>query len=185
MIEVEVKVVLSEKEKQEVLKRLREACSSEKVYEEEDIFFISTHDPLLGVDKTLKLRKSDGEIKLVFKQRRPNRELKESLEFEVRVREEDVNNLVQLLRCLGFKESLVIKKKRRSFYLSECTINIDDVEGLGSFLEIEVLANEVEEGNVLNKILETLSALGLSEKKLIHRGYAEMFHIMTCSNTTL
>ncbi|MEM0217225.1 MAG: class IV adenylate cyclase [Candidatus Nezhaarchaeales archaeon] len=174
MIEVEVKVSLSEEEKQEVLKKLRETCSTEKIYEEEDLFFISMHDPSLGIDKTLKLRKSDGEVKLIFKHRRPSKELKESLEFEVRIREEDVDNLLQLLRHLGFREGLVVRKRRRSFHLGECTINVDEVEGLGSFLEVEVLASEVEMKDVLSKMLEALSALRLSGKELIRRGYAEM-----------
>lgn len=174
MIEVEVKVALDEKEKQEVLRKLRETCSSERLYEEEDIFFISAHDSSLGVDKTLKLRKSNGEVKLIFKRKRSNKYLKESLEFEVRISKEDVGNLSQLLRHLGFKEDLIVRKRRRSFCFNGCTINVDDVEGLGSFLEIEVLTSEAGANDVLSKVLKTLSALKLLGKELIRRGYAEM-----------
>lgn len=173
MMEVEVKVALDEKEKEEVLKKLRKACSTERFQEEEDVFFISTHNTSLGVNNTLKLRRSDGEAKLIFKNKEDNKDLKRSLEFEVRVKEEDVGNLLQILRHLGFKESLIVRKRRISFYFNGCTVNVDDVEGLGSFLEVEVLSED-EVNDAFNRILEALSALGLSEKRLIRKSYAEL-----------
>lgn len=174
MIEVEVKVVLDAKEKQEVLRKLRGTCPTEKFYEEEDIFFTSMHDPSLGFEKTLKLRKSNGEAKLIFKLRRSDKDLKENLEIEVKIEGRDINNLLQLLKSLGFEENLIVRKKRRSFCLNGCTINVDDVEGLGSFLEIEVVVDEDKTDDAFNRILEILSALNLSKKELIRRGYAEM-----------
>lgn len=174
MIEVEVKVALNDEEKEEVLNKLRERCLSERYYEEEDIFFVSIHDPSLGIDKTLKLRRSNSEAKLIFKRKKADENVKKNLELEVRIRREDVGNLLQVLRHLGFKESLVVKKRRRSFYLDGCTINVDDVEGLGSFLEVEVLSNGEGEDKAFNKIVEVLSALRLSGKKLIYKSYAEM-----------
>lgn len=174
MIETEVKVSLNEGEKDEVLRKLRRICPIEKFLEEEDMFFISVHNSSLGADNTLKLRRSNGEVKLIFKSRKGGRELKRSLELEVRIREEDVGNLLQILKHLGLRESLIVRKKRRSFYFNGCTVNVDDVEGLGSFLEIEVLSCENEAGDVFNRMLEVLSALGLSGKKLICKSYAEL-----------
>lgn len=176
MIEVEAKVAISEEEKLRILERLRSMCTLEGVREseEEDLFFVSPHDPSFGVDKTLKLRRSDNEAKLIFKSRRAAEGLKENLEVEVRIREGDEGNLLRLLRLLGFKESVVIEKKRLSFSVDGCTVNVDDVKGLGSFLEVEVLADEGSVGDAYDKIASLLSALGLSHKKLIFKSYAEM-----------
>ncbi|MEM4576890.1 MAG: class IV adenylate cyclase [Candidatus Nezhaarchaeales archaeon] len=174
MIEVEAKVPVSEREKQLILEKLRRINSMEKAYEEEDLFFISINDPSFGNNKTLKLRKSNGRTKLIFKTKRAGDGFKENLEIEVEVKEKDTGNLVQLLNLLGFKESLVIRKRRLSFCFDHYTINVDDVEGLGSFVEIEILTDESEVERARNEISKILSVLGISEKEIILKSYAEM-----------
>lgn len=176
IIEVEAKVAISEEEKARIIERLRELCPPERTHEskEEDLFFVSSYDPSFGTDKTLKLRRSDDGTKLIFKSRKSVEGLKENLEVEVGIKRGDEDDLLHLLRLLGFRESVVVKKRRLSFCVDECTVNIDDVEGLGSFLEVEVLADKCGVDKAYNKIASLLSALGLSHKKLIFKGYAEM-----------
>jgi len=176
LIEVEAKIAISEEEKLRILEKLRSMCPLERIREseEEDVFFANPNDPSFGMDKTLKLRRSNNGAKLIFKSRRATKGLKENLEVEVRIKEGDEGNLLHLLELLGFKESVVIRKKRLSFSVDGCTVNLDDVKGLGSFLEIEVLASEGNADDAYDKIVSLLSALGLSHKKLIFKGYAEM-----------
>lgn len=174
LIEVEAKIPVSEHEKQHILEKLRKISSTEKAYEEEDLFFTSINDPSFGNDKTLKLRRSNGKTKLIFKSKRASNGFKENLEIEVEVKGNDLGNLIQLLNLLGFRESLAVRKKRLSFCFDHYTINVDDVEGLGSFIEIEILTDEGEVQRARNEILKILSNLGISEKEIIIKGYVEM-----------
>lgn len=179
MIEVEAKVPITEEEKSRILEKLKTLCPPERIYEgeEEDLFFVSSYDDSFGADKTLKLRRSNDGAKLIFKSKRVHGGLKENFEIEVRIKEGDEDNLLRLLRSLGFRESVVVKKKRLSFRVDECTVNVDDVIGLGSFLEVEVLASEDSVDGAHDKVLGMLSALGLSHKRATHKSYAEMIAV--------
>jgi predicted adenylyl cyclase CyaB len=67
-------------------------------------------------------------------------------------------------------------RKRRRFYLVQNTrVHLDEVDGLGSFLELEVVLSEprsVAEGETV--ALRLLSALGVSEADLIRGAYVDL-----------
>ncbi len=72
-----------------------------------------------------------------------------------------------------------VVKKRRSLYLAgETRIHIDEVEGLGTFLELEVVletgdgASSREEG--VARCRELMNALGVTESDLIDRAYIDL-----------
>ncbi|MHC1627373.1 MAG: class IV adenylate cyclase [Candidatus Nezhaarchaeales archaeon] len=174
MIEVEVKVAIDEKEKEEIIKKLNSHGEPLGAYSEEDLFFRNVHDASYGKNKTLKLRRRNDEIKLIFKCKGANEEFKENLEIEVKIDEHDANNVLQLLKYLGFEESTTIKKKRIAYRVDDCFVNLDDVENLGLFVEIEVLTDEHKRGEAHEKIRKVLSILGISGKKLIRCSYVEM-----------
>jgi adenylate cyclase class 2 len=72
---------------------------------------------------------------------------------------------------LGFWPSGEVKKRRTKYSLGDFTLALDEVEGLGSFLEIETLA----EGDWTKKSIEVvdiLRQLGLGES--IRRSYVEL-----------
>lgn len=176
MIEVEAKVAISEEERSKILEMLRGLCPLERIHEEEeeDLFFVSSYDPSFGADKTLKLRRSSSGAKLIFKSRRAAEDLKENLEVEVGIRKGDEGNMLRLLRGLGFRESVIVRKRRTSFRFDGYAVNVDEVMGLGSFLEVEVLVDENDVEKAHYRIASVLSALGLSHKKVILKSYAEM-----------
>lgn len=174
MIEVEVKIPIDEEDEKRIIEKLDSYGTFLGVYNEEDVFLESIYDTSYGKDKTLKLRKRDGEIKLIFKQKEAGKEFKEHLEVEIKINEHDINNVLQLLKYLGFKEVTVIKKRRTVYKINDCTINLDHVENLGLFIEIEVLSDGKERREVHEKIEKVLSLLGISGKELIRHSYVEM-----------
>ncbi len=174
MIEVEVKVAINERDKEKIIKRLNTHGELLGVYNEEDVFFKSLHDPSYGRDKTLKFRRRDDEIKLIFKQKGANGKFKENLEIEVKINEHDANSVLRLLRYLGFEESIIIRKKRTAYRVNDCIVNLDDVENLGLFVEIEVLTDEYKRGEAHEKIEKVLSTLGVSGRELVRYSYVEM-----------
>jgi adenylate cyclase class 2 len=76
--------------------------------------------------------------------------------------------MAALLGHLGFSESLTVRKTRKSFFLQRCgremAVTIDDAEHLGTFTEIETLADDrplIEECRAL--ITEMAAQLGLQQ----------------------
>lgn len=71
-----------------------------------------------------------------------------------------------LLKC-GFKLLGIIDKKRQQYKYRDFEINLDDVKGLGRFIEIEIFDYNKDRG--LKKIKDLMKKIGV--KKMIHKGY--------------
>jgi len=77
-----------------------------------------------------------------------------------------------ILLKLGFKEAGWVKKRRKKFELDSFRVFLDEVEGLGGFVEIETKAEGPYE-ELLQKALELLEKLGL-KGELIRESYLEL-----------
>ncbi|MEM0212479.1 MAG: class IV adenylate cyclase [Candidatus Methanomethylicia archaeon] len=125
-------------------------------------------------DSALRIRKYDfnGEIKykLTFKGPR-------IIGVNVKAREEiemDLNDdtLLKIFGKLGFND-LIVKKVREKYSKGNVNIYVDDVNGLGRFIEIEIVNPPSME--VYEKTLsELLSLLELTGKPIITETYLEM-----------
>jgi len=86
-----------------------------------------------------------------------------------------------LTAALGIRG--VVKKRRTLYLAGETRIHIDEVEGLGTFLELEVIletdhgASSREEG--VARCLELMSALGIDEGDLMDRAYVDLLEEAT------
>jgi adenylate cyclase class 2 len=56
----------------------------------------------------------------------------------------DGEALADILRSLDFSEVLTVRKKRRSYTKGPITVSLDEVEGLGFFVEVEYAAEDTE-----------------------------------------
>ena len=70
---------------------------------------------------------------------------------------------------------VVVEKRRRLLVLDNVRIHLDEVEGLGDFVELEAVATSpggpaAEE----RKVAELREALGIADDHLVARGYADM-----------
>ncbi len=74
----------------------------------------------------------------------------------------------QFLQALGYQLMLSFEKRRSEWFYDDCTICLDDVASLGTFLEIEG-ADEAA-------IRKLLTVLDLSDRESIRRGYASMLY---------
>jgi adenylate cyclase class 2 len=80
-----------------------------------------------------------------------------------------------LEKALGIK--VVVEKKRKIFYIANVKFHLDEVPGLGSFVEIEA-------GNVLDPLLTVeqlkeqcdfyVKAFGIADGDMIHHSYSDM-----------
>lgn len=93
-------------------------------------------------------------------------------EFEIEI--SDVYAMKQILSHLSFEEIAIVEKNRRSWKYDKVEISIDEVKGLGSFIELEY-SEEVEESKIeeINKLFEKiLHSLNAEVSERDRRGYA-------------
>ncbi len=92
----------------------------------------------------------------------------------------DYSNLVDMLGSLGFYSYTTVTKSREVYNKTEDNIEynvmIDKVEGIGSFIEFELLSDEsigIENlTNKLNQFIENFKSLNLEKAMLPYRDYS-------------
>lgn len=114
----------------------------------------------------LRIRKSGGKILFTLKQSLVN-EL-EGIEKEVEVN--DAKELEEILELMGYHEAVQVTKMRRKAKYKDYEICLDDVEGLGSFVELEKITDEDSE-KVQSEMMDFLLGLGVEAEDRILNGY--------------
>lgn len=87
----------------------------------------------------------------------------------------DFNTCRELLRKLSFTEVTEVFKMRKTYRLNEFKANLDDVKGLGKYLEVEAKAQSINDiSNVEEKLKNLLKKLGFYEEQFIKKSYLEL-----------
>lgn len=95
-------------------------------------------------DEALRLRREGTACTLTFKGRRFGSGAKMREEVEVGV--DDCGAVARLLERAGFEESFVVRKSRLVYSLGGAEVCLDSVEGLGDYVEIELMLTDEEAG---------------------------------------
>lgn len=135
----------------------------------EDIYFSHPARDFGKTDEALRLRKMDGGAELTYKGPRMNIERAKGRE-EITIGAENPLAAQMIVERLGFEEFCIVKKTRSSYLFDKLRVELDDVEGLGEFVELEVLTESPERGT---ELLETIRK-ELSLEKLEQRTYLEL-----------
>ncbi|MCW5889689.1 MAG: class IV adenylate cyclase [bacterium] len=80
-------------------------------------------------------------------------------------------------RCLVPKTDplVTVRKRRRILLLDNVRIHLDDVEGLGTFLELEAVVDaDHDDVRCRAQVAELLAAFGLGDADLIRASYGEL-----------
>ena len=118
-------------------------------------------------------RENDSIVEFNVKQQQSS-EL-DNLEYETRV--EDGEAIHRILGVLGYTPQIEVKKIRRKGRLGEYEICLDEVEGLGSFVELEALTDDdADPVKIQEELLDKLGSFGISRDKLEVRGYDTMLY---------
>jgi adenylate cyclase class 2 len=72
---------------------------------------------------------------------------------------------------MGYKEAVRINKTRVITHYNGCEICIDEVEGLGSFIEMEKLAKEGDSEKIQEELFEFFKRLGITNEDRVFWGY--------------
>ena len=78
-----------------------------------------------------------------------------------------------LLRSLDFIEVGRVSKLRRIYKLADFVLSLDQVEGLGNFLEVETLAKGSYD-QILELAFKLLGKLGFNQHEVIRESYLEL-----------
>ncbi|MFX1415510.1 MAG: class IV adenylate cyclase [Promethearchaeota archaeon] len=99
---------------------------------------------------------------------------KTRIELSVGVADVDAAN--SLLGHLGFRYVGDVVKKRSFYSFGDMTLTLDEVEGVGDFLEIEqVVASKERIEPLREEMFKVLRELGLDPETSIRSSYLEMF----------
>jgi predicted adenylyl cyclase CyaB len=124
-------------------------------------------------DGRLKLREGNIENYLIFYNRN-NQAGPKSSHFHL-IKIEDAKGLKEVLeRSCGIK--IVVRKRREIYYIDNVKFHIDEVPGLGSFIEIEagnILADKTE-AELLKQCNFYLKEFVIKEENLVAESYSDM-----------
>lgn len=150
------------------LTALRATCQTRVL--ETNVFFERPDGSLQEAGCGLRIRSTvgvdgrKGEATLTYKGPRQPGRFKRREEIETAVG--DAEATAAILRALGLHERLVFQKRRESWRLGACRVELDELPRLGLFVEIE--------GPDDGTILAALNDLGLGQAKSIVDSYASM-----------
>lgn len=143
-----------------------------------DTYYKSPFEDLLDDEEALRVRRQrpieddtdEDENILIYKGPLMDTESKTREELEAVVT--DSNAMIAILEKMGFEQATVIDKEREFYSLDGYTVSLDSVVGLGQFIEIEMITDDIE--NARDGALELLEKLGLNPEEQIRNSYVDL-----------
>lgn len=136
---------------------------------EEDQYLAAPDRDFRITGEAFRMRRVGKDSYLTYKGKRLQGEAKVRTELELPLPpgEEMASQYLQLFRHLGFRPVALVRKRRRHCSLTrdgfQMTVCLDDVEEVGHFAELEILAEAEQQGQAEKLLLETAAALGLKD----------------------
>ena len=168
---VEIEAKMSVPDLEAMRARLREAGAERAGRALETNTFFDTEDrSLLASDQGLRLRRNldrdtaAEEHVITYKGPRQHGQLKSREEVELSVENSDA--AVLLLERLGFARMLSFEKRRESWRLGGCKVELDELPYLGSFVEVE--------GPGEQPVLAVREQLGLADRPIVKSSYVAL-----------
>jgi len=94
----------------------------------------------------------------------------DSIEHEVVVN--DAKELENIIKTLGFELYSDLTKLRRKAKIGSIEISVDEVPGIGEFIEAEMLVDhDSNHDEIVSKLWELFTKLGLSNDQEVYEGY--------------
>ena len=168
MLEVEAKAHLPEPER--IIPLIIELGGREIYFTvQRDTYYRHPNRDFARTDEALRIREEEGRSFITYKGPKRDADTKAREELEVPL--VDPRDLGALLLRLGFEPVAVVEKRRRGYLVGTLEVTVDEVKGLGFFLEVEAKnCDDLEEGKV--RVLGLMDALGLD--RMERRSYLEL-----------
>jgi adenylate cyclase class 2 len=177
MLEVEVKVALTDfaaVEGRLAQWGVREAAARQDT----DLYFNAPDRDFARTDEALRLRRIGPANCVTYKGPKRDAQTKTRTEIEVPLAEgeQTATDFTRLLTHLGYRSVAVVRKHRRLFHLERSgfalEVCLDEVDGLGRFVELEIQSPEDRLEEARAALLATAAELGLTGSE--RRSYLEL-----------
>jgi adenylate cyclase, class 2 len=138
---------------------------------EVDLYLQAPDRDLKATDEAFRLRRVGTKNYLTFKGPKRDAETKSRPEIEVPLAEgeQTAADAERLLTALGYKPVATVRKKRRTYQFRrdgfEVTACFDAVDGVGEFVELEILADDADYEPAKTTLLAAAAELGLTDKE--------------------
>lgn len=166
MIEVEVKARAREDTRDKIAAL---GATFLLVENHRDLYFNSPSRDFKKSDEALRIRIKEDGARLTYKGPKLDPQTKSRRELTVKI--DDPAQMGEILSFLGFVFSAEVRKRRTKYSYQGMVIALDEVEGLGTFLEVEAQSEEDWE-NEKERVLSVLKKVEV--KDTIRRSYLEL-----------
>lgn len=170
MKEIEIKVRVESAGK--IIEQLKSrGCLFSSPVSQRDDIFIPLDEPTVPVSlgvNVLRIRRQDDKNLFTLKQGQELAKIERELEVA------DPETLEEIILMLGYKKIVQISKNRSKCKMGELEICVDEVFGLGDFVEVEKITAEDPE-TVQAELLSFLAGLGVDVSRREKVGYDILF----------
>jgi len=139
MLEIEIKAVLADPGSMKKLLR-KIGAGAGPILQETDYYYQHPSRDFGQTNEALRLRMTNGQCRVTYKGPRLPGQAKIRLEAETDIGDYAVMKII--FEKLGFRQVGVVEKKRVVFHLEGATICLDEVMGLGTFVELEKMGED-------------------------------------------
>jgi adenylate cyclase, class 2 len=177
MLEVEQKFAIAHRDtlldQLEQLGAIRGIC-----IEQQDLYFSHPVRNFAETDEAIRIRRNGSDNRITYKgpKRATVSKVRKEIELDYASGQPAFEQMAEMLELLGFQPLRTVKKKRTPFTYphqkNSFEITIDEVEGLGTFAEIELMAEESELQSAETAIIQLAETLKLTDS--IRKSYLGM-----------
>lgn len=173
MKEIEVEVAF-DNSKEEVIRIL----SKYEYIDEKEIYDTYYYDPQrpnlkpeedLRLNETFRVRKTDSSSYITYKKQHFKGKLWiYSDEYEISIG--DADTIKKVISLLGLKPLIEVHNKRKIYKHKNFEIELEEIDGLGLFIEVEKMSRSDDEMREKEKIREFIRGLGLKNVRELNIG---------------
>lgn len=178
MIEVEIKI--SVKDRGELEQNLeKRGFQKGNLVKETDLYFDKKGESFRKSDEALRIRQWDNltlnESRAYLTYKGPKLDSISMTRKELEVQIENAKTGKEILTHLNFLPVQPVIKLRQYFHKDKMVACLDQVEGLGDYLELEIiLSGEDEREPALEQMIALLEQLGYCKEDIIRTSYLSM-----------
>jgi adenylate cyclase, class 2 len=142
-----------------------------------DTYYAHPQRDFASTDEALRIRRVEDASYVTYKGPKLDRTTKTRHEIEVALAgANEADDMAMLLEALGFRPVANVRKRRRKLSLAwqgcDVEISLDDVEGVGTFAELEVVTDEAQRPRATECLRSLAAELGLRADE--RRSYLEL-----------
>jgi adenylate cyclase class 2 len=121
-------------------------------------------------DYLLRVRSENGQHFLTYKGLTERKGVWVEYEFGI----DNPQEARKLIEAMGFGLALILEKKRIPGKLGKIVFCLDQIKGLGNFIEMEIITGKKKSKEAQQKIRQIFSQLGIDKGDLVRIGYPQI-----------